>query len=88
MPVLEWSERARLATSEQHRVRLRELFDALLRNQRQVGGPLPDTLQLDLPNEEVPRYRFVAERRGNLWRIDAKVIRPDLRIRFRDNSRL
>jgi hypothetical protein len=88
MPVLQWSQRAWLATSEQHRVRLKELFDALLRNQSHVGGPLPDTLQLDLPSEENPRYQFVAERRGHVWRIDAGVTRPDLKIRFGDNGRL
>jgi hypothetical protein len=87
MAVLQWSERAWLATREQHRVRLTELFDALLRNQPHVGGPQRDTLQLDLPSEERPRYRFIAEKRGKVWRIDAKVIRPDLNIRFGGNSR-
>jgi hypothetical protein len=88
MPLLKWSERAWLATTERQRMRLKELFDALLRNQLQTEEHLPGTLQLDLPGEGDPHYRFIAEKQGNVWWVDAKVKRPDLKIRFHSTSRL
>jgi hypothetical protein len=74
-------------TTEQQRMRLKKLFDALLRNQPQFEEHLPDTLQLDLPGEENPHYQFIAEKRGDVWQVDAKVKRPDLKIRFRNATR-
>jgi hypothetical protein len=67
---------------------LKKLLDALLRNQPQVGEHIPDTLQLDLPGEENPHYRFIAEKCGGVWLVDAKIERPDLKIRFRNATRL
>ena len=69
-------------------MRLKKLFDALLRNQPQVEEHRPGTLQLDLPSEENPRYRFIAEKRGDIWQVDAKLTRPDLNIRFHNATRL
>lgn len=88
MPLLTFSERAWLATTEPQRMHLKELFDALLRNHLQIGDHLPGTLQLDLPGEGDPHYRFIAEKHGNVWWVDAKVKRPDQKIRFRNTSRL
>jgi hypothetical protein len=64
------------------------LRSRVVRNQLQTGEHLPGTLQLDLPGEGDPHYRFIAEKHGNVWWVDAKVKRPDLTIRFRSTSRL
>jgi hypothetical protein len=42
----------------------------------------PETSQLDLPGDENLHYRFIAEKRAYAWCVDAKVKRPDLKIRF------
>lgn len=54
----------------------------------QAGYPACTAQRLLSWMSAIPRYRFIAERHGDVWRIDAKVTRPNLKIEFSDNGRL